>query len=82
MKFGCLFGIFLDSANLICRSTDISKCYRGSLRLQDNKSLLYLQIFQDGDDMTDMGDGTDADEWMNVSIRSANHKSQSLCLQN
>ena len=32
--------------------------------------------------MTDMGDGTDADEWMNVSIRTANHKRQTLCLQN
>ena len=41
VKFGCSIGIFLSSANLICRSTDISKCFRGSLRLRDNKSRLY-----------------------------------------
>ena len=40
-KFGCSFGIFLNSANLICRNTDISKCFRGSLRLRDNESRLY-----------------------------------------
>ena len=27
-------------AHLICRSTDISKCFRGSLRLRDNESRL------------------------------------------
>ena len=32
---------FLNSAHLICRSTDISKCFSGSLRLRDNKSRLY-----------------------------------------
>ena len=41
-EFGCSFGIFLNSANLICRSTDISKCFRGSLRLRDNESRLYI----------------------------------------
>ena len=45
VKFVCSFGIFLNSANLICRSTDISKCFRGSLRLRDNESRLYF-IFQ------------------------------------
>ena len=44
MKFGCSFGIFLNSAHLICRSTDISKCFSGSLRLRDNESQLYLLI--------------------------------------
>ena len=39
MKFGCSFGIFLYFANLLCRSTDISKCFIGSLRLQDNEEL-------------------------------------------
>ena len=34
-------GIFLSSAHLICRSTDISKHFRESLRLQDNESRLY-----------------------------------------
>ena len=42
VKFGCSIGIFLSSANLICQSTDISKCFRGSLRLRDNESRLYL----------------------------------------
>ena len=41
VKFCCSFGIFLSSANLICRSTDISNCFRGSLRLRDNESRLY-----------------------------------------
>ena len=44
MKFGCSIGIFLNSANLICRSTDISKSFRGSLRLRENESRLYIQI--------------------------------------
>ena len=29
MRFGCSFGIFLNSAHLICRCTDISKCFSG-----------------------------------------------------
>ena len=49
MKFGCSFGIFLNSAHLICRSTDISKCFSGSLRLRDSESRLYLlQLLQNG----------------------------------
>ena len=44
VKFGCLFGIFLSSVNLICRSTDTSKCFRGSLRLQENESRLLFQL--------------------------------------
>ena len=35
VKFGCAICIFLNSENLICRSTDISKCFRGSLQLRD-----------------------------------------------
>ena len=42
-KFGCAICIFLNSENLICRSTDISKCFRGSLQLRDNESRLYYQ---------------------------------------
>ena len=38
MKFGSSIDIFFSSAQLICRSTDISKCFRGSLRLRDNES--------------------------------------------
>ena len=34
--------IFLSSAHLICQSTDISKYFRGVLRLRDNESRLYL----------------------------------------
>ena len=37
-------GIFLNSANLICKSMDISKCFRGSLRLRDNESRLYMPL--------------------------------------
>ena len=44
MKFGCSIGIFLNSAHLICRTTDISKCFRGSFRLRDNESRLYLRF--------------------------------------
>ena len=33
--------IFLNTTNLICRSTDISKCFLGSLRFRDNESRLY-----------------------------------------
>ena len=42
MKFGCSIGIFLNSAHLICRSADISKCFRGFLRLRGNGNRLYL----------------------------------------
>ena len=42
MKCGCSIGIFLSSAHLICRSTDISKYFRGSLRLRNNESRLYF----------------------------------------
>ena len=42
MKFGCSIGSFLNSANLICRSTDISQCFRESLRLRDNERQLYI----------------------------------------
>ena len=42
MKFGCFIGIFLNSPNLIGRSTYISKCFRGSLRLRDDESRLYV----------------------------------------
>ena len=45
VKFGCSVGICLNSANPICRSTDISKCFRGSLRLRDNESRLYYRIW-------------------------------------
>ena len=41
MEFGCAICISLNSENLICRSTDISKCFRGSLQLRDNESRLY-----------------------------------------
>ena len=32
---------FLSSANLICRSMDMSKYFRESLRIRDNESQLY-----------------------------------------
>ena len=36
------FIIFLTSATLIFRGTDISKCFRESLGIRDNESRLYL----------------------------------------
>ena len=33
VEFGCAICIFLNPENLICQSTDISKCFRGSLQL-------------------------------------------------
>ena len=33
---------FLNSANLICRSTDISKYFKQSLGIRDNESRLYV----------------------------------------
>ena len=35
------FIFFLTSATLICRGTDISKCFRESLGIRDNESRLY-----------------------------------------
>ena len=35
----------LNSANLICRGTDISKYFRESLGIRDNESRLYINIF-------------------------------------
>ena len=43
MKLGCSI-CFLNSTNLIYRTTDISKCFRWSLRLRDNERWLYLHI--------------------------------------
>ena len=34
---------FLSSTNLICRSTDISKCFIESLGVRDNESWLYSE---------------------------------------
>ena len=39
------FIVFLISATLICRSTDITKCFRESLGIRDNESQLYLKPF-------------------------------------
>ena len=36
------FIVFLNSATLICRGTDISKCFRESLGIRDNESRLYI----------------------------------------
>ena len=37
-----LYFFFLNSAKLICRGTDISKYFSGSLALRDNESRLYM----------------------------------------
>ena len=42
VKCGCLNYFFLNSANLICRGTDISKYFRESLGIRDNESRLYF----------------------------------------
>ena len=42
VKCSCSIYSVLNSANLICQSTDISKYIRESLELRDNKSRLYL----------------------------------------
>ena len=44
-KCGCSNYFFLNSANLICRGTDISKYFRGSLGIRDNESQLYYFSF-------------------------------------
>ena len=41
VKCGCSNYFFLNSANLICRGTDISKYFRESLGIRDNESRLY-----------------------------------------
>ena len=43
VKFGCAICIFLNSENQMCRNTDISKCFRGSLQLRDNGSRLFFR---------------------------------------
>ena len=42
MKFGCSISTLVNSANLLCRNMDSSKCFIGSLRLQENESRLYI----------------------------------------
>ena len=42
VKCGYANYVFLNSANLICRSTDISKYFRESLGIRDNDSRLYM----------------------------------------
>ena len=39
-KCGCSNYVFLNSANLLCRGTDISKYFRESLEIRDNESRL------------------------------------------
>ena len=42
VKCGCSNYFFFNSANLICRGTDISKYFRESLGIRDNESQLYI----------------------------------------
>ena len=42
--------VFLSSANLICRSTDISKCFIESLGFRDNECRLYFLFLNRGYD--------------------------------
>ena len=43
VKCGCWNYFFLNSANLICRGTDISKYFRESLGIRDNEIRLYIR---------------------------------------
>ena len=43
VKGGCSINCFPESANLICRSTDISNCFIESLGVRDNESRLYIK---------------------------------------
>ena len=38
------FIVFLTSTTLICRGTDISKCFRESPGIRDNESRLYVYL--------------------------------------
>ena len=40
------FIVFLTLSTLICRSTDISKCFSESLGIRDNESRLYLILVE------------------------------------
>ena len=42
IKSGCSNYFFLNSENLICRGTAISKCFREALGIRDNESRLYI----------------------------------------
>ena len=44
VKCCCLSYFFLNSANLICRGTDISKYFREFLGIRDTESRLYMYI--------------------------------------
>ena len=44
VKGGCSINCFPESANLICRSTDISNCFIESLGIRDNESRLYVKL--------------------------------------
>ena len=50
MKFGCSIGVFLNSANLICRSTDISNVSEGPI---DFEIMRVDCIFQKGNNFSD-----------------------------
>ena len=44
VKCGCSNYFWFNSANLICRGTDISKYFRKSFGIRDNESRLYLHV--------------------------------------
>ena len=44
VKCGCSFIVFLTLSTLICRGTDISKCFSESLGIRDNESRLFTQF--------------------------------------
>ena len=40
------FIVFLNLSTLICRGTDISKCFSESLGIRDNESTIFIWILQ------------------------------------
>ena len=46
VKGGCSINCFPESANLICRSTDISNCFIESLGVRDNENRLYFHNYE------------------------------------
>ena len=43
VKCGCSIIVFLTLSTLICRGSDISKCFSESLGIRDNESRLYIR---------------------------------------
>ena len=67
------FIVLLTLSTLICRGTDISKCFSESLVIRDNESRLYV-VYMGVDNM----DSEDADNEVQISLLTA-QSDESLC---